>query len=443
MLKIAFLTKNMALPRWFCVVCPLILGGCVADIFGERAVSYNQEAATNKDKTILTNIVRAALGRPLQFTELTTVSGTASQSLSVAGVIPFAVHRPPTVGISDTVTPTASLSGGPTFSVANLSTKEFYSGILSPLQTSILGYYLSVRRYPLLVLLTLTVSEISFGQKDQPVRIPNSITSYDFRDMINELLLVGLTTERVDASVAESPALSENEAKDPKLLASLAAGAAAGNATLELKRYAVPSNFADADDTNLSSAEYQQLKTQKRSMYFRLEKKSTTYRFCFQKNLLKKQLEGLGLTYRFPVDIILPIANSPTLSISEQNICGSKVHEAGDLVLKQLSANVKIETRSVVEMIDFLGEIVRSETAFKVYRTPRGGGEITVFSATQKPDGGANLSATVDGKTYYINVDASGENESSRVLELLAELIALNSSAKDLPAPNVITVISP
>jgi hypothetical protein len=29
------------------------------------------------------------------------------------------------------------------------------------------------------------------------------------------------------------------------------------------------------------------------------------------------------------------------------------------------------------------------------------------------------------------------------VIQLLAELIALHNSAKDLPAPNVITVISP
>jgi hypothetical protein len=95
MLKIGASTKNIATLRWLFSALALIPGGCVADIFGERAVSYNQEAATNKDKTILTNIIRASRGRPLQFTDLTTVSGTASQSLSIAGVFPFAVRRPP------------------------------------------------------------------------------------------------------------------------------------------------------------------------------------------------------------------------------------------------------------------------------------------------------------------------------------------------------------
>ena len=51
MLKIGASTKNIATLRWLFSALALIPGGCVADIFGERAVSYNQEAATNKDKT--------------------------------------------------------------------------------------------------------------------------------------------------------------------------------------------------------------------------------------------------------------------------------------------------------------------------------------------------------------------------------------------------------
>jgi hypothetical protein len=147
-LRLSILARKICHFRQICLTLSLLASACVADIFGERAVSYNQEAATNKDKTILTNIIRASLGRPLQFTDLTTVSGTASQSLSLAGVFPFAVHRPPTVGVSDTFSPTASLSGGPTFSVANLSTKEFYSGILNSISTQEVAYYVD-EGYPL------------------------------------------------------------------------------------------------------------------------------------------------------------------------------------------------------------------------------------------------------------------------------------------------------
>jgi hypothetical protein len=78
-----------------------------------------------------------------------------------------------------------------------------------------------------------------------------------------------------------------------------------------------------------------------------------------------------------------------------------------------------------------------------VTKAPNVAEKMVVFEATEETPSGPSISATVDGHTYYVSVDITGKNMSSRVLELLAELIALNSSAKDLPAPNVITVISP
>jgi hypothetical protein len=425
------------------MVWSLLMGGCVADLFGDRAASYNQEVSINKDRTILTNIVRASLGRPLQFTEITTVSGTASQSLSLAGLIPFAVHRPLTVGQQSTFSPSMTLSGGPTFSIANLSSKEFYSGILTPLSTPILAYYLGEGRYPLHVLLPLVISEITYGPKSDQHRIANTISNLaEFNDALNGLRAIGLMVEPVNEAISEGPALTEEEAKNPKLLASLASGSAAGNTTLDLKRYNVlDPTKADNKDPNFSKSEYDKLKD-KGGTYFRLEKKGgQKYRICFDRTTVENSLAHLNL--HLPAMIPTSTLPGTSVRIQEKNLCGAKLHDEHDTSVKEVADNVNFTIRSVEGIISFLGEVVQSNRPLQAYTTPRGGPKIDIFTASELPPEGPSISASVDGQTYYVKVDATGKDMSSRVLQLLSELIALNNSAKDLPAPNVITVISP
>jgi len=90
-----------------------------------------------------------------------------------------------------------------------------------------------------------------------------------------------------------------------------------------------------------------------------------------------------------------------------------------------------------------LGEIVHAQAPLEVDKTPRGGGKRVIFAASEQDPPGPSISATVDRHTFYVNIDVSGNDVSSRVVQLLSELIALNNSSKALPAPNVITVISP
>jgi hypothetical protein len=440
--KIGSLGSHLGLLRHAHIVLPLLIGGCVADLFGERATSYNQEAAANKDRTILTNIVRASLGRPLQFTDITTVSGTASQSLSLAAVFPFAVHRPTTIGAQDTFSPTISLSGGPTFSIANLSTKEFYQGILSPIETTLLGYYLNEDEYPPTVLLPLIISSIIYTVPGSNIqnKIPNrpdttDFLKSDFNQALTELLAIGLTAEQVNKPIAQSPALTEREAKEPRLLASLASGAAAGNTTLDLKRYDV----AKKDDPNLSEAEYGNIKNNK--IYYRLEKKNQTYRFCFDSLILNKHLEALKLTLPTPVPLI---HDRPELDIflDKQHLCGAKI-PAGPVPTAKISENMIFQPRSVEGIILFLGDILRNKSKPEVFKHTNNANTTVLFTASEDPPGVPSISASVDGHTYYVSVDNTGKNMSSRVIQLLSELIALHNSAKDLPAPNVITVISP
>jgi hypothetical protein len=444
--KLRGLARKISPLRHICIGLPFLMGGCVADLFGDRAASYNQEAATNKDQTILTNIVRASLGRPLQFTDLTTVSGTASQSLSLAGVFPFAMHRPSTVGISSTFSPTVTLSGGPTFSVANLSTKEFYSGILTPTELPILSYYLEQGDYIPSLLFSLIISNIIIrGPEDR--RIPNNVENFDvFYRSLNGLLAMGLTAERISKPIAEGPPLIPEEAKEPKLLGSLASGAAAGNTTLDLKPYDVPSDLAKKEDPNLLPAEYKRLKDHNQTIYYRLEKKSPSpnSRFCLDRAEVEKNLPGGRLPERFSLRHPITIRRGDVIyvDINERNLCGASARVGAGVSLK-VSENVEFQTRSVKEIINYLGDIVRQGVPIMIGITPESKPTTELFRASEQPPQGRNISATVDGYTYYIDVSATDKDMSSRVIEILAELIALHNSAKDLPAPNVITVISP
>jgi hypothetical protein len=151
--------------------------------------------------------------------------------------------------------------------------------------------------------------------------------------------------------------------------------------------------------------------------------------------VVQNRLTARKIPYNFPLHVPLPIARGAVVSMGEQSICGSKVQGK--------KPDLEVETRSVVDIIDFLGRIVRYKTPLKVYTQPEGSDETVIFQGLEQAPPGPSISATVDGNTYYIKVNATSDDMSSNVIQLLSELIALNSSAKDLPAPNVITVISP
>ena len=78
--------------RWHSVACMIAvsvvsgLGGCtIVDQFSSRAVNYNLEAEQAQEQALLLNIVRASLRRPMQFTSLQSITGTASASGTIGG----------------------------------------------------------------------------------------------------------------------------------------------------------------------------------------------------------------------------------------------------------------------------------------------------------------------------------------------------------------------
>ncbi len=203
---------------WTIAIVAALAGCTVVDQYSGRAIVYNLEAEQAQDQAMLLNIVRAYLRRPMQFTTVSTITGTALATGSVQYTLPTNVpFRPATQGATGIAAfpplPTwlfgGSMSGGPAFTVPVLDTQEFYQGILKAIPGQIWDLYLQAN-YPPDLLINLFVQRIVVRHKGTICR-PDDHTSrceftfYNyvgsnieiklFQKFTDYLLWLGLTTE--------------------------------------------------------------------------------------------------------------------------------------------------------------------------------------------------------------------------------------------------------
>src|ERR1700748_2482557 len=139
------------------VICLGLAACAVVDQYSGRAVMYNLQAEQAQEQALLLNVVRASLRRPMQFTGLQSITGTANASGSVTAGGSSSVQKPlislfgPSPPRSRTLVAsiagatvggTGTISGGPTFSVPVLDTQEFYQGFLTPISGQLLDLYI-------------------------------------------------------------------------------------------------------------------------------------------------------------------------------------------------------------------------------------------------------------------------------------------------------------
>src|SRR5580698_7391269 len=98
----------------FLLFAALGLGACAAaNRFADNAVEYNLQSEKVQDSGLLLNVIRASKRRPLEFAEIQTITGANPASGSAGFSIPL-THPGTTPA---TVTPTLTLSGGPSVTV--------------------------------------------------------------------------------------------------------------------------------------------------------------------------------------------------------------------------------------------------------------------------------------------------------------------------------------
>jgi len=529
------------------------LAGCaVVDNFSGRAVDYNLEAERAQEQTMLLNIVRASLRRPMQFTGLQSITGNASMNVGSTLTAPFgeAMHRPRGSVSPDVFGLSGAVSGGPSFIVPVLDTQEFYEGILNPISLQIFDYYLE-QGFPPQVLFDLFVAKVEVtwgpatpsgagakpaanvdcrsatravprvgsdpaasaanGDAAPPgdcleVTYTNSVASdaeFDRFQAIADLLFAeGLWTEHVPSTTPVGAPIQSNVLQPTdgernadqaaQLIQAYAAAAQAGLKIVKVKKEAdeAPGREKAGDKANGNS--------------YQVEKNTTSYRFCF---------------HRFG-DAVVP-NDSPLLCGSkangEANASQEDASTTGSTVF-DLHVNPKLQAllqarlgsantegrsvksaaiylRSTEGIIYYLGEVVRralypdqgkEAVAPRVIKVPTQVPEHTMPTrscdngtasgrtnryekdlmrldpppvVTENPPppvyfcddifvvaknaGGGFVSVTYDGDSYNLPEGSDRSGRTYQVLEIAKQVLAVNTSAKQLPATSVVVISQP
>jgi hypothetical protein len=187
------------------------------------------------------------------------------------------------------------------------------------------------------------------------------------------------------------------------------------------------------------------------------------YRFCFAD--IKQPWPGvdflrLSPPKTDPIKVPLIVANgraAVSIAIGKQYYCGNNPppDQTGAGSRQKAGVGISITTRSLEGIFYYLGEMVRTELGIANGQAT----SLAIPSNNQEAAGGQGFKlfrverrlprvgepwTLYQGAVYSITVDPSGQSDgSSRVLQIVSDLLALQSSAKNLPAPNLIAITTP
>ena len=122
------------------VACLALLAsaGCVrARAISSRAVDYNVAAEQARSEMLLLNILRARDRKPMVFTGLTRISGSLRQSGGIGAGAAIGSDAQNLTALSANI----DTSDAPTFDVAVLDSQEFTRGIMTPLRFDVVEYF--------------------------------------------------------------------------------------------------------------------------------------------------------------------------------------------------------------------------------------------------------------------------------------------------------------
>ena len=405
------------------------LSSCViVDNFARRSVDYNLQAENSKNENLLLNVVRAAYRKPLQFTELMTVTGQASASVTGVFTLPFAANRAAAPRVFS-FSPGAAVSGGPNFTVAVLNTKEFYQGILTPIPMQIVALFF-YEGFPKSVLLTLAALRFGYGPGDGPMtEVYNDVSStakyMDFKRFTESLIDAGLEAEKVTDTVVLGPPLLDADLRDVKHLQNL------HSQGVEISRHLITD-----ENPNLLAEELEGLKRKGHTYYYQLQTKKTSYRFCFHPLKANPKVLDQSLAPQ----ITREIGQTGQFQFVPEILCGASERDRK----RKRAIVLEISPRSVEGIIYYLGEIVRRQLGLegRDLFEPTVKNDQILFKVTRTPAPGPSISTTYEGADYHVSVDPVGHDRSVQVMEFVTQLFALSNSAKDLPAPSFISVIT-
>ncbi|MGX9118889.1 hypothetical protein ACWTU6_19815 [Mesorhizobium sp. BHbsci] len=392
-------------------IAALVSGCAVVDVVAPRATTFNKQAAEAGVKTILTNIVRAAYAEPLQFSNLASTSAQGTMNGTIGASIPFPFRGGtgplPLQTITGTINSTST--AGNTITVNNQNTQEFYQGIQTPLSQAAM-FSLMSEGYDARIILSVFVSDIILTGPAGTKVIRNDPLQpsewNNFYSAVDKLIDNNLDGERISDVTAIGPRLSAGQARDPQVLAALIAAPSGA-----------PSLTAD-------------------NGAYVLTKREAGFRYCFRTEATKVILAYYGYPNPDP---------QQTLALNAGDKCGASATERA---LPNEGVKLQFRTRSIKAAILYLGALARAQIGLSArgaqpLAVPHSDGStFFVFRLRRGLSDNTWLTVNHRGQLFSLASDPTGlKDGSTRVMQLLTDVLALQSSAKDAPTTNIISVL--
>ncbi len=409
----------------------LALAACATvDNFGDRGLSYNEQITSTQNRMLFLNIVRAAHKHPMAFTSIGSVAGTATASGALGFTLPFA-DNPGLVPFQ--AGPQLSASGGPTFTINNLDGQDFMKGFLTPVDLKTIDLF-GQEGLPWQELYDLFISKVaitdSYGHPrawlhNSPGEWASQVEQEaQFQAFLEVLRQARMHTEAIQDFVGIGPELSGKDA--PTLEATLAAT----QAGLIIKA--------------VGPGRYQ------------LGRTVTDHRFCIADpatTFLMIHAEGQD----YPMDVTPGMRCGATAA--ERAGAGPSSDDAGATHKLFASApkggyQLVVSLRSAEAVTYYLGEVLRQQLCLDadgrcrdpvsrlvmVRSDAHDDPPTPLFEAAMRAPRPHDLVAVrYMGQTICVAGDKA--DRSAQVLTILGQLLNLNKSAKDNPAPNIVTLV--
>lgn len=406
------------------------LASCaLTDTFSDRVTEYNKQTGESRRTAVLTNIIRSAHTMPLQFAELSTITGQSSGEAGLSSSLPFRFNGTPT--LTGSVTPSGRLTAGSTFILSNLSTQEFYQGIQTPVSKATIALYLR-NGFPAQLLLPLVISELNVQYKGSNVRLlndpSNPVAFGAFNDAIRVMIAKGFSVQD-KASTTYGPTFTSEAAA----------------ATIQGQIIATTNSSAPTLEKNERG--------------YQLKSSSSSAAFCFDPLIFEGGgryssagvLIGSARSRTTPLRVPLVLAGTPLpeadILVDPSKFCGVGAHGGDRSATQKAALNLTVSTRSVAGIFAYLGAIVRTEQGLagpqrSLEMRDREGNPYRIFRLGPVGVEGRYISAQLDSFEHFMLVDPTGRDGSSRVVQLLTDLMALNSTTKSFPPSNVLPILS-
>jgi hypothetical protein len=124
------------------VIATVILCACSAStaVVRSQVVSYDDAIEDTTNKLLVLNILRAKDKAPLHFDEIPSIHETIQATASLTGTYPFGPR--PQAWTRNSFSPGMNLQISPSFEIDHLDTKDFVTGLASPIDAKFVKYWL-------------------------------------------------------------------------------------------------------------------------------------------------------------------------------------------------------------------------------------------------------------------------------------------------------------